>query len=148
MSCNPNNNGTYIGRLVRTPELHKTQKGTAVTSFTLAVDRNRPDADGNWKADFIDFVAWAVRAEKICEKWKQGDLVAVTGPLQIRAYKNKEGKTVSRAEIIVDGTPRKLSTAMKNAMADMPELPEDYDYAPFPTDSDFTELDDPGEMPL
>lgn len=144
MSANPNNNGSYIGRLVKDPELRHTASGTSVTSFSLAVDRNYPDADGNWGTDFLDFVAWKNRAEKICEKWKQGDLVVVTGPLQIRTYKDKEGKTHVAAEIIVD-TSRKLASPNKNVATAESVT---HDTPPAPTDADFTELDTPGEMPL
>ncbi len=144
MSMNPNNNGTYVGRLVRTPELRKTAKGKSVCSFTLAVDRNHPDGAGNWSTDFIDFVAWTIKAEKICESWKQGDLVCITGPLQIRRYKNKGDLYVSRAEILVDGR-RKLTTALRNTV---PPIPENYDFPPLPTDDDFNELEDMEELPL
>lgn len=144
MSMNPNNICSFIGRLTRDPELRKTGKGKSVTSFSLAVDRNYPDENNNWPSDFIDFVAWDVRAEKIAESWKKGDLVTVSGPLQIRPYKDKDGNNRVAAEVIVLAR-RKLSSSGKNAL---PSVPENYDYPPIPSDSDYTALNDNEQIPF
>jgi len=96
------NQCTFIGRLTRKPELRKTPEGSIpVTSFTIAVDRDRPDQSGNWIADFIDFVAWRKVAEKICTKYEKGDLLNVCGRLQIRQRTNREGQKQTIAEIVV-----------------------------------------------
>lgn len=51
------NHITLMGRLTRDPELRRTQSGTAVTSFTLAVDRDFKSPGGEKETDFIDIVA-------------------------------------------------------------------------------------------
>ena len=126
------NNCTFIGRLTRTPELRHTQSDTAVTSFTLAVDRSRPTKDGEWLADFIDFVAWRGLAEKVC-KYQKGDLLAVTGALEIHPHTNKDGETRNLAEVVVDSlrrlsSPKSGSEAIPSSPADpseFHEIPED-----------------------
>ena len=87
-----------IGRTTKTPELRKTQSGTSVTSFTLAVDRR--DKDKN--TDFISCVAWSKTAEIINDYVGKGQLIGVTGRLQIRSYTDKEGNKRTAAEVIVD----------------------------------------------
>ena len=52
------NKAILMGRLVRDPEMRRTQSNTAVASFTLAIDRDRKDQNGSWQTDFIDCVAW------------------------------------------------------------------------------------------
>lgn len=141
---NPSNSCTFIGRLTRTPELRKTSSGKSVTSFTLAVDGGRPNENGEWPVNFIDFVAWANRAEKICENWKQGDLVAVRGELRPRPYVDKNGNKRVVAEIVVEAR-RKLASAAKNAS---PAVPADYSYPPEPTDADFSEVSDDSDVPF
>ena len=52
-----------MGRLTRDPELRRTQSGTAVTSFSWAVDRDFKSQSGEKETDFIDIVAWRNTAE-------------------------------------------------------------------------------------
>lgn len=105
------NQCTFIGRLTRTPELrHTAGKNKPVTSFTLAVDRDRPEADGNFRTDFIDFVAYEGFAINICERYVKGDLLAVTGRLTPRLYTNSSKVTRLISEIIVEAC-YKLRTA-------------------------------------
>jgi len=87
-----------IGRTTKTPELRKTQSGTSVTSFTLAVDRR----DKEKNTDFISCVAWSKTAEIINDYVVKGQLIGVTGRLQIRSYTDKEGNKRTAAEVIVD----------------------------------------------
>ena len=53
-----------MGRLTRDPELRRTQSGTAVTSFSLAVDRDYKSQSGEKETDFIDVVAWRSTAAR------------------------------------------------------------------------------------
>lgn len=87
-----------IGRTTKTPELRKTQSGTSVTSFTLAVDRR----DKEKNTDFISCVAWSKTAEIINDYVGKGQLIGVTGRLQIRSYTDKGGNKRTAAEVIVD----------------------------------------------
>lgn len=87
-----------IGRLTRDPELRYLQNGTAVASFTLAVDRkyNREETD------FIDIVVWRGLAENCANYLGKGRLAAVEGRLQIRSYEDKEGIRRKAIEVVAD----------------------------------------------
>jgi single-strand DNA-binding protein len=90
-----------IGRLTADPQLRYTQTGTAVASFRLAVDRGRPNQQGQREADFIDIVTWQKLAEVCANNLNKGRLVAVEGRLQIRDYEY-EGQRRKAAEVIAD----------------------------------------------
>lgn len=94
------NSCVFIGRLVRDPELGHTSQGTAVTRFTIAVDRGFVGADGQRQADFIDVVAWRDQAESVAKYLNKGRLVVVQGRLQIRSYDDSQGVRRKAAEII------------------------------------------------
>ena len=92
-----------MGRLTRDPELRRTQNGTAVTSFTLAVDRGFEDGEtGETACDFIDCVAWRSTAEFVNNYFTKGRMAIVEGKLQIRPWKDKDGNNRRSAEVIVD----------------------------------------------
>ena len=54
-----------IGRLTRDPELRYTESNIPVASFTLAINRNHTNQDGEREADFINIIAWKKQAENI-----------------------------------------------------------------------------------
>lgn len=91
-----------IGRLVKDPEQRQTANDTAVTGFTLAVDRNFANADGNKDTDYIPVVVWRGLAETCGRYLAKGKLVAVEGRLQIRSYEAKDGGRRTIAEIVGD----------------------------------------------
>ena len=91
-----------MGRLTRDPELRRTQNDTAVTSFTLAVDRDFKNADGTKDTDFIDVVAWRTTAEFVSKYFSKGRMAVVEGRLQIRDWTDKEGGKRRSAEVIAD----------------------------------------------
>lgn len=91
-----------IGRLTADPELRYTNSGTAVASFTLAVDRFRPNQSGERETDFINIVVWQKQAELCAQYLHKGRLSAVDGRLQIRSYENKEGQRVRVAEVVAE----------------------------------------------
>jgi single-strand DNA-binding protein len=91
-----------MGRLTYTPELRRTQNGTAVTSFTLAVDRDFKDKDGEKVADFIDCVAWRTTAEFVAKNFAKGRMAVVEGRLQLRDFKDKDGNSRKVSEVHVD----------------------------------------------
>lgn len=90
------------GRLTANPELRYTANNTAVTSFTLAVDRNFKNEDGNKEADFINIVAWNKKAELIHQYLKKGDRVGIGGRLQVRKYQNERGENRYVTEVVAD----------------------------------------------
>jgi len=97
------NHITIMGRLTRDPELRRTGSGVAVTSFTIAVDRDYNPKDGTEKeTDFIDCNAWRNTAEFIAKYFTKGSMVIVSGRLQIRNWTDKEGNKRRNAEVVAD----------------------------------------------
>lgn len=91
-----------IGRLTQDPELRYTPSGTAVASFSLAVDRPRVNQAGERETDFINIVVWQKQGELCAQYLRKGRLAAVDGRLQIRQYENREGQKVRVAEVVAD----------------------------------------------
>ena len=91
------------GRMVRDPELRRTNSGKAVTSFTLACDRDfKNQQTGEKEVDFLDCVAWGGTGETVAKYFSKGQLAAVSGRLQIRQYTDKNGQKRRTAEILVN----------------------------------------------
>ena len=91
-----------MGRLTRDPELRRTGSGTAVTSFSLAVDRDFKSQSGEKETDFIDVVAWRSTAEFVSKYFTKGRMAVVEGRLQIRDWTDKDGGKRRSAEIVAD----------------------------------------------
>ena len=97
------NHITIMGRLTRDPEIRRTGTGTAVTSFTLAVERDIANKEtGEKEVDFIDCNAWRSTAEFISKYFSKGSVAIVSGRLQIRNWTDKEGNKRRSAEVLVD----------------------------------------------
>lgn len=97
------NHIVIMGRLVRDPELRRTASGTAVASFTLAVERDFANNDGGEKVtDFLDCVAWRNTGEFVSKYFEKGRMAVVSGRLQIRTWTDKDGNKRRNAEIIAD----------------------------------------------
>ena len=92
-----------MGRLARDPELRRTAAGTAVTSFTLAVERDFKDkSTGQRPTDFIDVVAWRQSGEFVSRYFTKGRMAVVEGRLQIRDWTDKDGQKRRSAEVVAD----------------------------------------------
>lgn len=91
-----------MGRLTKDPDLRRTQSGTAVASFTLAVDRDFTNQDGSRDTDFIDCVAWKGTGEFISRNFTRGRMAVVSGRLQLRDWTDKEGNKRRSAEVVAD----------------------------------------------
>lgn len=96
------NRVVLIGRLTKDPELRYTPNGVAVTQFTLAVDRQFSNQQGEREADFIPVVTWNKLAETCANYLRKGRLAAAEGRIQVRNYENNEGKRVYITEVIAD----------------------------------------------
>lgn len=96
------NKTILMGRLTKDPELKTTQTGNAVCSFTIAVDRDRKDANGNRHTDFINCVAWLKKAEFITKYFVKGQMMVVVGSIQTRSYEDRNGNNRTATEIVVD----------------------------------------------
>jgi len=92
-----------MGRLTRDPELRHTQTGTAVATFTLAVDRDfKNKENGERGTDFIDVVVWRQTAEFVCKYFTKGRMAVAEGRLQIRDWTDREGGKRRSAEVVAD----------------------------------------------
>ena len=91
-----------MGRLVADPELRHTPQGTAVTTFTIAVDRSFAKAGTERQTDFIDIVAWRQTGEFVSKYFTKGRMAVVTGRLQIRDWQDKDGNKRRSAEVVAD----------------------------------------------
>ena len=91
-----------IGRLTRDPEMRQTPSGTAVCTFTLAVDRSFKSANGERETDFIPVVVWRQLGETCGRYLAKGKLAAVDGRLQIRTYQAQDGSKRTAAEVVAD----------------------------------------------
>lgn len=87
-----------MGRLTRDPELRRTGNGTAVTSFTIACDRDFGDNE----TDFLECVAWRQTGEFVGKYFSKGRMAVVAGRLQIRSWTDKDGNNRKTAEIVAD----------------------------------------------
>lgn len=91
-----------MGRLTRDPELRRTGSGTAVTSFSLAVDRDFKSQSGEKETDFIDIVAWRNTAEFVSKYFTKGRMAVVEGRLQLRDWTDRDGNKRRSAEVVAD----------------------------------------------
>ena len=96
------NNVVLVGRLTADPNLRYTANGTGVATFTLAVNRNFTNQDGNRDADFINCVIWRKSAETLANYAKKGTLLGVIGRIQTRSYENQQGQRVYVTEVVAE----------------------------------------------
>ncbi|WP_350345744.1 single-stranded DNA-binding protein [Lacticaseibacillus paracasei] len=96
------NSVSLTGRLTRDVDLRYTQSGTAVGSFTLAVDRKFKSKNGERETDFVNCQIWRKSAENFANFTKKGSLVGVEGHIQTRTYDNAQGQKVFVTEVIVE----------------------------------------------
>lgn len=125
---------TLMGRLTADPVLRYTNGNKAVTSFTLAVDRDY--SSGNEReTDFIDIVAWRSTAEFVSKYFRKGSMAAVTGRLQLRSWTGKDGNKRRNAEIVADSVY--FGEAKQRAEREAPAQYGEVEYA-----------EDDGELPF
>ena len=126
-----------MGRLTRDPELRRTQNGTAVTSLTLAVDRDFKSQSGEKETDFIDVVAWRNTGEFAAKYLSKGRMVAVEGRIQVRDWQDKDGNRRKSVEVVADnvyfGDSKRDSKPQESRTVDEPE---------------FDEIEDDGDLPF
>lgn len=147
------NRVNIMGRLTRDPELKHTQNGTAVTSFTIACER---DFGGEDKVtDFIEIVAWRSTAEFISRYFAKGRMAVVSGRLQTRTWTDSEGSNHKAVEVVADSVyfgDSKRESASGGDYAPSTEVQYgSYSggYTSLVTISDFAEMeDDDGDIPF
>lgn len=145
-----------MGRLTRDPELRRTGSGTAVTSFSLAVDRDFKSQSGEKETDFIDIVAWRSTAEFVSKYFTKGRMAVVEGRLQIRDWTDKDGGKRRSAEVVADnvyfgdskrdgGDTSGYNSGYASAPASRSAAPSNFSAG----GSDFAEIgEDDGELPF
>jgi single-strand DNA-binding protein len=136
------NKTMLMGRLTANPELRRTANGKAVCSYTLAVERDRKDDNGNRLADFIDVVAWEGAAEFVAKNFTKGKMCALDGRLQIRDWTDKDGNKRRNAEVVVEhvyfcGSQREGAAPHPSPAA-----------TPSPQGEGFEEVEEDGELPF
>jgi len=144
-----------MGRLTRDPELRRTASGTAVTSFSLAVDRDFKSQNGEKETDFIDIVAWRSTAEFVSKYFAKGRMAVVEGRLQIRDWTDRDGGKRRSAEVIADNVY--FGDSRRDGAGDFGGAPgysapmggrSNY-AAPMDNHSDFAEIgEEDGELPF
>ena len=138
------NSIVIMGRLTRDPELRRTGSGVAVTSFTLAVDRDFAGKDGEKETDFIDCVAWRQTGEFVSKYFAKGRMACVQGSLQIRNWTDKDGNKRKSAEIIASNV---YFADSKNAAQGDGNSPTAPTYAT-PVAPDFAAIDYDEQLPF
>ncbi len=143
-----------MGRLTRDPELRHTQADIPVASFSLAVDRgfSRRD-DSQQNVDFINIVAWRNTAEFVSKWFSKGQLVAVSGRLQVRSYKDRDGNNRTATEVVADevffAESKRDSASSAPSFASAPSNSDMGGLSSVSSGSDFEELvGDDGELPF
>ena len=96
------NKVVIMGRFTKDPELRRTGSGTAVTSFSLACDRDFKSQSGDKETDFIEVVAWKNTAEFVSKYFSKGRMAVVEGRLQIRDWTDKDGGKRRSAEVVAE----------------------------------------------
>ena len=149
-----------MGRLTRDPELRHTGSGTAVASFSLAVERDfRDKTSGQKTTDFIDIVAWRQTGEFVSKYFTKGRMAVVEGRLQMRDSQDRDGNKRRSAEVVADNVY--FADSRRDGEQSSGYAPASSGYAPAPSSyappanqssapvSDFAELsDDDGELPF
>lgn len=107
------NSVCLVGRLTRDPELKYTGNNVAVASFSLAVNRNFKDANGERETDFINCVIWRQSAENLANWAKKGALIGITGRIQTRSYENQQGQRVYVTEVVAENFQMLESRAVR-----------------------------------
>ncbi|MCQ9211635.1 MULTISPECIES: single-stranded DNA-binding protein [unclassified Streptococcus] len=116
------NNVVLVGRMTRDAELRYTPTEQAVATFTLAVNRNFKNQNGEREADFVGCVIWRQQAENLANWAKKGALVGITGRIQIRNYENQQGQRVYVTEVVADNFQLLESKSKENRAANQASM--------------------------
>lgn len=129
------------GRLTRDPELRYTQTGTPVASFTLAVERDFKDRNGDKQTDFIDIVAWRQTGEFVSKYFTKGQTAVVSGRLQVRDWTDDKGNKRRVAEVVSDrvyfaGNKMKSKTNDQSELTEYDPDAQSFEYIPYDSDEE------------
>lgn len=96
------NNISIMGRITKDLEMRQTPNGAAVTQFSIAVDRDYKNDNGERVTDFFDCVAWRSTAEYICRYFGKGRMIVINGELRAEPWTDRDGKTRKSVKIVVN----------------------------------------------
>lgn len=123
------NRVVLVGRMTRDPELRRTGNGAAVTTFTLALNRNFQSNDGQ-QADYINCVVWNKVAENVERFCSKGSLVGVDGRLRSRSYDNAQGQKVYVVEVVCDSVQfLETKASRERTQTQQPQVKQDDFYS-------------------
>lgn len=145
------NHITIMGRLVKDPELRRTQSGVAVCSFTVAVDRDFQSREAAEKqTDFIDVVAWRQTAEFVSKYFTKGRMIVVDGSLQSRKWQDKTGQNRVSWEVLANNTyfGDSKRDGMSGGDYSAPAYGAPADSYSAPSSGSFAEIEEDGELPF
>ena len=91
-----------VGRLTKDPEVRSTSAGFSTVNFTVAVNRNFKNKDGNYDADFLPCVAFRQTADFISKFFKKGSMICLDGRVQTRNYDAQDGTKRYTTDVAVD----------------------------------------------
>ena len=127
-----------MGRLTRDPELRTTVSGVSVASFSLAIDRDYRDDNGDRPTDFVNITCWRALASFASKYLMKGRMVCVTGRLQQQNWQDSNGNNRVSWSILAEHIY--FADSQKTQSADTQA----------PAEAEFTELgdEDDGELPF
>lgn len=133
------------GRMAFDPELKRTDSGTAVCSFRLAVDRSFKASDGGRDTDWINCVAWRQTAEFLCRYFSKGKMILIEGRLQSRDWTDKNGNKRTEIEVVAEGLHFCDTKRSEGSNSIPKDLPDEIQNGP---DGELTEVEDEGGLPF
>lgn len=135
-----------IGRLTRDPELRQTATGMQNCAFSIAVNRNFKNKDGNIEADFFNVVIWNKPAENVARYCTKGSQVCVEGRLQTRSYDAQDGTKRYVTEVVANNVEfLGAKNSNVSTSSEFMDAPAEYDFADAPS---IPETDIPKEDPF
>lgn len=117
-----------IGRLTGKPELRYTGSNLPYARFSLAVNRNFSNAQGQRETDFINIVVWRKQAENVCNFLDKGSLVSVEGRIQTGSYDDKDGNKRYTTDVVADAVQFLESKAQSQSRTNSSTGASPYDY--------------------
>lgn len=127
------NKAILMGRLTRDPELRHTGSGTAVCSFSIAINTGSGE---NQTTDFVNCVAWNKTAEFVSKYFTKGRMIVVVGRISTRSWEGQDGKKNYATEVVAS----EVSFGESKRSADTSE--------DITADDDFVTLDAPDDVPF
>lgn len=133
-----------LGRLTAKPELRYTSTNIPTTRFSIAVNRNFTNSQGQREADFINIVAWRKQAELICQYFDKGSLIALEGRIQTGSYDDKDGNKRYTVDVALDNFEFVESKAAREQSSNSNNYePTPYDYQDNKSQSEVNIENDP-----